>query len=177
MHEIEKTVVINRNRRTTRRKNFQGEVAYSLGSMIFPGVIKNISIGGARIGSRNKFKVYAGSEIIVSIPFAKRQGCMKRKAIVMWAEKDQFGIKFNRRMNARKSYQKEVSFFTGSMINSATIKNLSLGGAHIDNTHIAEIKKGLEVYMIIPFAIKHDYMTRKAVVMWVDKNQFGIKFI
>jgi hypothetical protein len=177
MQKIEKTVVINRNRRLNRRKSYQGDVAYSLGSMIFPGVIKNISIGGARIGSRNKFNLYAGGEIIVSIPFAKRQGCLKRKAIVMWTEKDQFGIKFNRRINERKNYQKDVSFFTDAKINSATIRNLSLGGAHIENTNLAEIKKGSEIYVIIPFAIKQDYMTRKAVVMWADKSQFGIKFI
>ena len=95
----------------------------------------------------------------------------------MWAEKDQFGIKFNRRINERKSYQKDISFFTGSMINSATIKNLSMGGAHIDKADVSKINKGLEIYMIIPFAIRPDYMTRKAIVMWANKNQFGIKFI
>lgn len=177
MRAVEKTMDFKRNRRIYKRKNYRGEVVYSMGSMIFPGTIKNISPGGARIGSRNKFKFYAGSEIIVSIPYAKRQGCLKRKAIVIWAEKDQFGIKFNRRTNERKNYQKDISFFTGSMINSATIKNLSLGGAHIDNTNTSKINKGTEIYIIIPFAVKPDYMTRKAVVMWTDKNQFGLKFI
>jgi len=44
-------------------------------------------------------KIYAGVEIIISIPFAKRQVCMKRKAIVMWVKKEQFGIKFIKKIS------------------------------------------------------------------------------
>ena len=81
-------------RRINGRKNYQKDVSYSTDSMIFPARIKDLSIGGARVGTISIPKIKAGVEIIITIPFATKQGCMKRKAIVMWADNDQFGIQF-----------------------------------------------------------------------------------
>jgi len=81
-------------RRINERKNYQKDVSFSTDSMIFPATIKNLSMGGARVGTTGISKIKTGVEIIITIPFATKQGCMKRKAIVMWAENDQFGIQF-----------------------------------------------------------------------------------
>ena len=81
-------------RRINERKNYQKDVSFSTDSMIFPATIKNLSMGGARVGTISIPKIKTGVEIIITIPFATKQGCMKRKAIVMWAENDQFGIQF-----------------------------------------------------------------------------------
>ena len=69
-------------------------VSFSTESMIFPATIKNLSMGGALVGTTSIPKIKTGIKIIITIPFANKPGCMKRKAIVMWAEKDQFGIQF-----------------------------------------------------------------------------------
>jgi hypothetical protein len=81
-------------RRTNERKNYQKEVSFSTESMIFPATIKNLSMGGALVSTPNILKIKTGVKIIITIPFANKLGCMKRKAIVMWAENDQFGIQF-----------------------------------------------------------------------------------
>ena len=81
-------------RRINERKNYHKEVSFSTEAMIFPATIKNLSMGGARVGTISIPKIKTGVEIIITIPFATKQGCMKRKAIVMWAENDQFGIQF-----------------------------------------------------------------------------------
>ena len=81
-------------RRKSERKNYQKEVSFSTGSKIFPATIKNLSVGGALVLTRSKSKIRTGEIIIISIPFAKKKGCMKSKAIVMWAENDEFGIQF-----------------------------------------------------------------------------------
>lgn len=167
----------NRSRRINIRKEYQEEVFYSTGSMLFPAKIKNISMGGARVGSGNLSGLTKGIEIFIAIPFPKKQGYLKRKAIVRWIDNDQFGIKFNRRKNVRKNYQREASFFSDSIIFSAPLKNISMGGAQVDCMYVSEIKYGLELYAIIPFAIKPGYLTRKAIVRWVGKDQFGIHFI
>jgi hypothetical protein len=167
----------DRSRRINVRKDFQEEIFYSTGSMFFPGKIKNISMGGARVSSGNLSKITKGIEIFIAIPFPNKQGYLKRKAIVRWIDNGQFGIKFNRRRNVRKSYQREASFFTDSIIFSAPLKNISMGGAQVDCMNVSDIKNGLELYAIIPFAIKQDYLTRKAIVRWAGKDQFGIHFI
>jgi len=81
-------------RRINERKNYHREVSFSTESMIFPATIINLSMGGALVGTTSTPKIKTGVKIIITIPFANKSGCMKRKAIVMWAENDQFGIQF-----------------------------------------------------------------------------------
>jgi len=85
---------LHRSRRINVRKNYQREVILSTGSMIFPGMIQNISMGGAHVDSRNISIIKTPVILNVSIPFAKKQGSVRRKAIVRWAKNDQFGIQF-----------------------------------------------------------------------------------
>ena len=81
-------------RRTNERKNYYKDISFSTEAMIFPATIKNLSMGGALVSTTSIPKIKTGVKIIVTIPFASKPGCLKRKAIVMWAEKDQFGIQF-----------------------------------------------------------------------------------
>lgn len=81
-------------RRTNERINYQKDVSFSTDSMIFPATIKNLSMGGALVCTASIPQIKAGAKIIITIPFANKPGCMKRRAIVMWAENNQFGIQF-----------------------------------------------------------------------------------
>jgi hypothetical protein len=177
MDKMEAVYNFNRSRRLKERKNYQKEVFFSTGSMIFPGKIKNISMDGARVGSRNISKLKIGAEIFIAIPFSKKQGGIKRKAIVIWANNNQFGIKFNKRINERKNYQKEVILSTGLMVFPGTIKNISMGGAHVGSENISIIKTPIVINVSIPFAKKQGYIKRKAIVKWARNDQFGIQFI
>jgi len=85
---------ISRFRRTSPRKEYQAEVTFSAGALCYPGMLKNISTGGALFISRGLQFLRPGREIIISIPFVERPGSIKRSAIVMWAEDEQFGIQF-----------------------------------------------------------------------------------
>ena len=81
-------------RRLSVRKIYQKEVSFSTGSKVFPATIENLSRDGALLGTRCISKIKTGAIIIVSIPFANKQGCVKSKAVVMWAENDKLGIQF-----------------------------------------------------------------------------------
>jgi hypothetical protein len=81
-------------RRLSARKIYQKEVSFSMGSKVFPATIENLSRDGALLGTRSISSVKTGSTIIISIPFANKRGCVKSKAIVMWAEDDKLGIQF-----------------------------------------------------------------------------------
>jgi hypothetical protein len=80
--------------RIDERKNYQKEVSFSIGSMILPATVKNISMGGALVGTKNISSIKTGAEIVIIVPYATRKGCMKRKAIVKWIDNDHFGIQF-----------------------------------------------------------------------------------
>ena len=81
-------------RRLYERKIYQKEVSFSTGSKVFPATIENLSRDGALLGTRSISTIKTGAMIIISIPFANKRGCVKSKAIVMWAKKDKLGIQF-----------------------------------------------------------------------------------
>lgn len=166
-----------RSRRINERKNYRKEVFFSSGSMIFNAEINNISMEGANITSTNISKIKTGKEIFIAIPFAIKPGSIKRKAIVQWTQNDQFGIKFNQRINARINYQKEVMFSTGTMIFPGHIKDISRGGAHVSCGNISIIKTPVVITISIPFAKKQGDVKKKAMVRWALNDQFGVKFI
>jgi hypothetical protein len=145
--------------------------------MVFSGKCKNISMGGALISSRNLYNFIDGLEIFVAIPYAKRQGSIKTKAIVRWTKNDLLGIQFFKRQNVRKTYRNRISVFTNSVILPAAINNISKGGANIVCKKHPILKKGLQIYVTIPFAIKQNYLTRKAAIKWIKASQCGIEFI
>ena len=177
IREMDAGYNLNRSRRIDERKDYQKEVLFSTGSIFFLGKIKNISKDGARVGSRNIPKLSPGVEIFIAIPLSKKQGSIKRKAIVMWANMDQFGIKFNKRKNVRKNYQREIIISTGSMIFPGRIQNISMGGAHVDSRNISITKTPVVLNVSIPYAKKQGSVKRKAIVRWAKNDQFGIQFI
>lgn len=165
------------SRRIIERKRYNNEVIFSRGSLIFRGKCNNISGKGACISSRNIFKIEAGNEILIAIPYAKKQGSIKKKAIVKWTNNDQFGIQFFRRKKIRKRYQNVITVFISSNIFSANLKDISMGGAHVISKNIQTVKEGSQIYVTIPYAKKIGHLTRKAVVKWIDNDQFGFQFI
>lgn len=174
---MEKTYHFDRSRRITERKDYQNEIFFSKNSMIFPGKIKNVSMGGAKVGSRSLSKLKKGVEIIMAIPFANKKGGIKRKAIVRWARNDQFGVQFNRRENIRKAYQQEVSLSVGAMVFPGKVKDISMGGAGLGRINLSKTKLPLKIIVTIPFAKKQGRLKRKAIVRWARDDQFGIQFI
>ena len=145
--------------------------------MVVHGKCINISSGGAQINNSSLFDIAVGNEIIIAIPFPKGYSSIKRKATVRWIQKDRFGVQFYRRKNTRKIYQRKITVFTDSMILSATINNLSKGGANIFSDKKVIINKESEIYVIIPFANKRKELTRRSIVKWIKGGQFGIQFI
>ena len=81
-------------RRKSERKAYQAEVSFAAGSLCFPAQIKNISSGGALLATTNLPIMKTGREITLTIPFALKQGNVKKKGTVMWAEDGHFGIQF-----------------------------------------------------------------------------------
>ena len=81
-----------------------------------------------------------------------------------------------RRRDERKQYVAEVFFSVQKKAYSATIKNLSRGGALIYTGGMPRIKKGEKIIITIPFTDKSKNVKRKARVMWADDELMGVQF-
>ena len=91
---METVVDFDRYRRRNERKDYQTEVSFSTDSMCFPAMLENVSMGGALLATSKLPLMRTGSEITVTIPFAVKEGCVKKRGTVMWAVDGQFGILF-----------------------------------------------------------------------------------
>ena len=76
------------------RQIYPAEITFSFDSLFFHAFLDNVSLGGASVVAKSLPLLKIGSSITVNIPFAKREGCVKRNAKVMWAQKGRFGIQF-----------------------------------------------------------------------------------
>ena len=85
----------DRHKRMSERKRYSAEVSFSTDTLCFPAMIRNLSKGGALLANEALPTMKVGTVIIIAIPFAAKEGCVKMKATVMWAENGQFGIEFN----------------------------------------------------------------------------------
>lgn len=85
---------IGRFKRSSVRKKYETEVSFSAGVMCLSAMLENISMGGALLASKGLPFIKPGREITINIPFAVKPGSVKRKAIVMWADNDHFGVQF-----------------------------------------------------------------------------------
>ena len=82
-------------RRQNTRKPYFTEVLFSVvGPEVYTGIMENISHSGARIETNHTTGITAGDKIIIIIPFAKKEGAIKQKAVVQWYDKGKIGIEF-----------------------------------------------------------------------------------
>ena len=82
-----------------------------------------------------------------------------------------------RRRDERKKYEAEVYFSVFQKAYTATIKNISRGGALIYTGGLPIIAPGEQIIVTIPFTNKAQNVKRKAMVMWADGETMGIRFI
>jgi len=80
-----------------------------------------------------------------------------------------------KRVSKRLDYKTAVVFSMNARISTATIRNISKGGAAIQAADSPSI--GETLIISIPFAQKQKNVRRKAIVCWVSKDMFGVKFI
>lgn len=81
-------------RRANARKSYGKEVIFSHIETIYRGIIKNISLGGARIETGNVNQFGEGEMVTVSIPFSSGKRNIKRKGRIVWLNDTGFAIEF-----------------------------------------------------------------------------------
>jgi hypothetical protein len=80
------------------------------------------------------------------------------------------------RRDVRKKYEAEVYFSVAKKAYTATIKNISRGGALIYTGGMPIITPGDKIIVTIPFTDKAKSVKRNATIMWVDNEVIGVEF-
>lgn len=82
-----------------------------------------------------------------------------------------------RRRDQRKKYEAEVYFSIYQKAYTATIKNISRGGALVHTGGMPKISPGDHIIITIPFTDHTKSVKRKAKVMWANSEFMGVQFI
>ena len=91
--------------------------------------------------------------------------------------RDEYNVNVFKRKHERKVYHAEVYFSIEAKAYPAKIRNLSMGGALIENHGFPKVLPGQTITINIPFEKTERNVKRRARVMWVSKTEFGIEFI
>jgi hypothetical protein len=81
-------------RRKYERKNYSADIMFATGNQMFRGGLKNISIGGAFVMSKDVNQLYEGELVTLSIPFTDGYKHVKRKGRVLWKNDIGFAVVF-----------------------------------------------------------------------------------
>ena len=81
-------------RRKYERKNYNADIMFAAGNQMFRGGLKNISVGGAFIMTRDVNQLSEGELVSLSIPFTNGYKHVKRKGRVLWKNDIGFAVGF-----------------------------------------------------------------------------------
>jgi hypothetical protein len=82
--------------RKNPRKPCSLYVKYAVGRKIYPGEVKNISLGGLFLKTNEKDGLEIGTALQLAIPIQKKGNIIKRYARVIWSNRNGFGVEFQR---------------------------------------------------------------------------------
>ena len=82
--------------RSYPRKPCSLYIKYAVGNKIFPGEIKNISLGGVFLKTNENDGLDVGLQFRLAIPNRKKGNVIKRIARVIWSNSSGFGLAFQR---------------------------------------------------------------------------------
>ena len=80
------------------RKLCSLDVKYAVQNQIFPGIIKNISLGGVFLGSNQNDGLEVGQRFKLAILNRKRGKVIRRDARVIWSNRRGYGAEFQQRV-------------------------------------------------------------------------------
>jgi len=80
-------------------------VKYAVQRKIYPGEIKNISLGGVFIKTNENDGLDIGQQLQLAIPNRKKRSVIKRYARVTWSNHSGFGLEFQRNAGKASSHE------------------------------------------------------------------------
>ena len=82
--------------RKHQRKACSLYVKYAVGRKVYPGEVKNISLGGLFLKTNEKDGLDVGTAVQLAIPNRKKGNVIRRYARVIWSNRSGFGVEFQR---------------------------------------------------------------------------------
>jgi len=78
------------------RKSCSLYIKYAVQNQIYPGEVKNISLGGVFFKTNENDGLDVGQQFQLAIPNRKKGNVIKRHARVIWSSRNGFGVEFQR---------------------------------------------------------------------------------
>ncbi|MCK5205124.1 MAG: PilZ domain-containing protein [Desulfobacterales bacterium] len=78
------------------RKSCSLYIKYAVQNQIYPGEVKNISLGGVFFKTNENDVLDIGQQFRLAIPNRKKSNVIKRHARVIWSNRNGFGVEFQR---------------------------------------------------------------------------------
>jgi hypothetical protein len=82
--------------RRYQRKSCSLYIKYAVQNQIYPGEVKNISLGGVFFKTNENDGLDVGQQFRLAIPNRKKGNVIKRHARVIWSSHNGFGVEFQR---------------------------------------------------------------------------------
>jgi hypothetical protein len=85
------------------RKSCSLYIKYAVQNQIYPGEVKNISLGGVFFKTNENDGLDVGQQFQLAIPNRKKGNVIKRHARVIWSSYNGFGVEFQRNAGKESS--------------------------------------------------------------------------
>jgi hypothetical protein len=85
------------------RKSCSLYIKYAVQNQIYPGEVKNISLGGVFFKTNENDGLDVGQQFQLAIPNRKKGNVIKRHASVIWSSHNGFGVEFQRNAGKESS--------------------------------------------------------------------------
>jgi hypothetical protein len=85
------------------RKSCSLYIKYAVQNQIYPGEVKNISLGGVFFKTNENDGLDVGQQFRLAIPNRKKGNVIKRHASVIWSSHNGFGVEFQRNAGKESS--------------------------------------------------------------------------
>lgn len=82
-------------RRQHERKYYNADIVFAINDQIFQGSLRDISVGGAFIHTKQTFQLLEGDMATISIPFTDGRKHIKRKGRILWKNSTGFAVTFS----------------------------------------------------------------------------------
>ena len=81
-------------KRSHERKIYNANIVFAYQDRAYQGTLKNLSLGGAFIETKNVNQVSTGDVVTVSIPYTNGKKNLKKRGRIKWHNNEGFAIEF-----------------------------------------------------------------------------------
>lgn len=81
-------------KRQNQRKSYNTDIIFAHQNRAYNGTLRNVSVGGAFVATRDVNQVSGDDIVTITIPFTSGKKNVRRRGVVKWKNDEGFAIEF-----------------------------------------------------------------------------------